>query len=403
MTEFRDPLTMVLNGQPAPFVPVAPSYENLGPLEFRRMELKWRGWDARLRMAGADRLPVEYQAYFDVELETHREILDTCYPPPAWLGLPLVATPEEIAGCVVARSGEDLCWISPSGRETWLPPDRVTYHARLAAEKTHHYAHLWEQGFDPDAIDALGLAPEAPTTVSGPTREEVEAELASGRYELARRLRERYHGSPPCYVYAPSPYGGLLGQLGFQGMMYALAQRRDVVHRVLQHGLPQPSLRFAAAKAFGVGIAFVEECLASADLISPQMYLEFAHAYTKPHLQFLEDRGFRTVLYFSGNLMPLLPYLNELPFTALAFEENRKNYGIDLAEVRRALPGTVLFGNVDAAWLERATNGEVMAEVRRQIAIAGRDGKYVLSVGSPFTPGTSLERVRFFCESTQQL
>jgi len=108
------------------------------------------------------------------------------------------------------------------------------------------------------------------------------------------------------------------------------------------------------------------------------------------------------VLYFSGNLMPLLPRLNELPFTAIAFEEDRKNYGIGLAAVRRALPDKVLFGNVDAAWLERATDREVLDEVKRQIDVAGPD-RFVLSVGSPFTPGTSLDRVRFFCESTRMI
>ena len=39
-----DPLSQLLNGQPVPFVPVAPVYEHLGPLESRRMELRWRKW-----------------------------------------------------------------------------------------------------------------------------------------------------------------------------------------------------------------------------------------------------------------------------------------------------------------------------------------------------------------------
>jgi uroporphyrinogen-III decarboxylase len=133
------------------------------------------------------------------------------------------------------------------------------------------------------------------------------------------------------------------------------------------------------------------------------MHREFVFPYTKQALQWYEDRGFRTVLYFSGNLMPLLADLDTLPFTAISFEEERKNYGIDLATVRRALPAKVLFGNVDAAFVEKASDDEVVAEVRRQIAVAGEDDRYVLSVGSPFTPGTSLSRVKLFCESTQEL
>jgi uroporphyrinogen-III decarboxylase len=62
----------------------------------------------------------------------------------------------------------------------------------------------------------------------------------------------------------------------------------------------------------------------------------------------------------------------------------------------------VLFGNVDAAWLERATDQEVLDEAKRQIEIAGPE-KFILSVGSPFTPGTSLDRVKLFCESTRMI
>ena len=49
----------------------------------------------------------------------------------------------------------------------------------------------------------------------------------------------------------------------------------------------------------------------------------------------------------------------------------------------------------------RLRDDEVLAEVRRQIDVAGSDGNFVLSVGSPFTPDTSLDRLRLFCQSTQ--
>jgi uroporphyrinogen-III decarboxylase len=110
------------------------------------------------------------------------------------------------------------------------------------------------------------------------------------------------------------------------------------------------------------------------------------------------------VLYFSGNPMPLLSYLKELPFTAVSFEEDRKNYGIDLGEIRRVLgPDRVLLGNVNASFLEKASEPEILEEVKRQIHLAGRRGNFIVSTGSPVTPGTSLERLRFFLQSTQRL
>jgi hypothetical protein len=398
-----DPLNLVLDRRPAPFVPVAPVYEGLGPLEFQRMSLRRRKWQDILDRAGTDRLPVDYDTHLALELSIHTDIIETCYPPPGWLALPTNATPSEIAGAEVLRRGPDLYWASPDGRETWLAPNRIAYHARQAAERSLHFADLWERGHRADGLEDLDRREEAASTPHEPDGAEIDTDLASGRYDLARALLDQYPGQLPFYVYDSSPYNSLLGLLGFQGMMAALIEEPERAHRILAAKLPRPSTHLAVARELGVHIVFVEECLASADLISPAMYREFVFPYTKQELAFYEAGGFRTVLYFSGNLMPLLNDLEQLPFTALAFEEDRKNYGIDLAQVRRAMgPDRVLFGNVDAPFIEHASDEDLLAEVRRQIDTAGPD-RFVLSAGSPFTPDTSLERVRLFCRSTRLL
>lgn len=306
--------------------------------------------------------------------------------------------PDEIAGCAVARRGEDLFWLSPEGEATWIPPNREAHLAAMAAERTHHFADLWERGHHSDRR-ARETATERHQLAPAPAQ--AEALSRSHQYDIARALTRR-HPDLPLYAYSGSPYNGLLGAFGFQEMMAVLAERPRAAHAMLQSSLPEPSARLAATRGLGVSIMFVEECLASADIISPAMYREFAFPYTRETLQFYEDRGFRTVFYFSGNLMPVLEDLKRLPFTALSFEEDRKGYGIDLAEVRRVLgPDRVLFGNLDALFVEKAADDELLAEVRRQIRVAGADGNFVVSLGSPFTPDTALDRVRLVCESTR--
>ena len=394
----EDPLHLVLGGRPAPLVPVAPVYENLGALEFHAMQLRWTMWRTRLEEAGTDLLPLDYQTYLEVELAVRTEVLDNWYPPPAWLQLPVNRTPDEIAGCTLARRGEELFWLSPEGAATWIPPDRQRYHEHLIAEKRHPYAGLWERGHHSNRGSRATAGSEDPVA---PAPEQAQALADSHQYDVARALTHR-HPDLPLYAYANSPYNSLLGAFGFQEMMAALAERPRMAHALLESSLPRPSARLAAARALGVNIMFVEECLASADIISPTMYREFSFPYTKEMLRFYEERGFRTVLYFSGSLMPLLEDLARLPFTALSFEEDRKGYGIDLAEVRRLLgPDRVLFGNLDALFVEEAADDELLAEVRRQIQVAGADGSFVVSLGSPFTPDTALDRVRLVCESTR--
>ena len=395
------PLHLVLGGRPAPVVPVAPVYENLGALQFHGMQLRWRLWRARLDEAAAELLPLDYQTYLQVELGTRTEILDRWYPPPAWLQLPVNRTPEEIAGCALARRGEDLFWLSPEGAATWIPPNRQRYHEHLAGEKRHPYADLWERGHQADRSDRAAGPRDQLAPAPAPAPAQAQALADSQQYDVSRALIQRYP-SLPLYVYSGSPYNSLLGAFGFQEMMAVLAERPRAAHAILESSLPRSTARLAAARALGVSIMFVEECLSSADIISPAMYREFAFPYTRETLQYYEGLGFRTVLYFSGNLMPVLEDLKRLPFTALSFEEDRKGYGIDLAEVRRVLgPDRVLFGNLDALFVEKATDEELLAEVRRQSQVAGADGNFVVSLGSPFTPDTALDRVRLVCESTR--
>ncbi len=402
-----DAVTRALNGKPTDFVPVAPAYEGLGPLQFWRMERTWRAWSERLEAAGTDLLPVDYRTYLEVEHEISAELLDGAYARPAWVDLPRNQTEEDLRGSAIARRNGELFWLSGDGSASWLPPNRIAHQEAAAADEKQvsRWTSLWDRSnaSGPAVQQAAARYMHELRPASPPAEAQAAALAGSQRYDLARALASRYPDALPLYTRGSCPYNWLPGLFGFQNLMYALIEQPDLVHRILENWLPQPSARLVAERQLGISLMFVPEIMASVDIISPAMYREFAFPYAKQALQFYEDMGFRTVLYFSGNLMPLLPYLNKLPFTALCFEENRKDYGIDLTQVRRALPEKILFGNVDAAWLEKASDQEVLAEVRRQIAVTGANGRFVLSVGSPFTPGTSLDRVRLFCESTQRL
>ncbi len=390
--DVRDVVGAVLAGRPAPFVPVAQVYECLGPLESYHKRLRWQAWSRRLEEAGAEALAVGHEDCLAVELEVWTKILEGPYPPPTWLGLPTMATQEEVAGAAVVRRGGELFWVTAEGRERWLPPSLAAEHEALAAGANNPYAAArWEGA---DLRDLEGEQPAGPLP-------DPRALAGSSRYALARELAARYGEGLAYYSSCPSPYWSL--ELGFQQRMRAMVEQPAALHRLLEQRVEAPLPHLEAERALGVQIAFVEECMASADLISPQMYSEFSFPYTKRLLDRLAAMGFATVLYFSGNLMPLLPRLAELPFTALSCEEDRKGYGIDLAQVRCALgPDRVLFGNLDASFVERAADSELLAAVERQIEVAG-PRRFLVSAGSPLTPDTSLARVRFFVESTRRL
>jgi hypothetical protein len=398
-----DAVTRVMHGQPADFVPVALAYEGLGPLQYYRTERNWQLWRKRLDEAKTDRLPVSYDLYLAQQLQIEEEVLGGFYRRPAWAHLRRNLTPGEVSGSAVVRRGEDLFWVSPQRDESWIEPTLRGQEARVGSR----WAELWDKGETGELVEraaAVGATPcVALPVVPDPASEQVSALAESPAYHLARALARRFPDQLPQYIAASTPYNNLPFILGFQALMYAMTETPGKLHAILREQMPQPSVRLAAERKLGVSLMHVEECLASADIISPRMYQEFALQYDKPTLQLYEDMGFRTMLYFSGNLMPFLKYLKDLPFTALCFEEDRKNYGIALAEVRRVIgPDKVLFGNLDALFIEKASDEEVLAEVKRQVNIAGRHN-FILSLGSPLTPGTSLDRVRLVTESTRRI
>ena len=90
----------------------------------------------------------------------------------------------------------------------------------------------------------------------------------------------------------------------------------------------------------------------------------------------------------------------------MAFEESKKGFRIDIEDVVERVRGQfVMFGNLDAmGLLEKGSEEELRREISRQIAAGRRNkGRFVVSLGSPVTPGTSTERARLYCELVHEL
>ena len=196
------------------------------------------------------------------------------------------------------------------------------------------------------------------------------------------------------YTGAAAPFWLLYDLFGFEGMMTALHDAPRSVFNVMDESL-ETTLAYAQAfkDAGGDGIR-VEECLASADMISPKMYEQFVLPYEERLFTQLCRIGLKTILYFCGDVMPRLPALRQLPIDALMVEESKKNFTIDIAEVRAAVgAGLCLLGNIDSyAVVQKGTDKELATQVARQIQVAGTNGAFIVGVGSPLPLDTPPER-----------
>lgn len=237
----------------------------------------------------------------------------------------------------------------------------------------------------PDVWDAGGL-PEIEDLRREPVpsaRELIEA----GKTEFPSRALERFGESYLLTASLGSPLWHAYSRLGFLGMMVALRERPDVLEALCELSLRQSLAQAEALRHAGIPCIYVEECLSSADLISPEDYLKIAYPPTRDLIHGLKQLGLRVVYYYCGSPASRLEHLGALQADALAFEESKKGFVIDLGQIRAELgPQQLLYGNTSAVLLRDGSPERIAADVRRQWDAAGP--RLVVSMGSPATPDT---------------
>jgi len=66
---------------------------------------------------------------------------------------------------------------------------------------------------------------------------------------------------------------------------------------------------------------------------------------------------------------------------------------------------TLVYGRLmESIWIiQEGSIEDIKREVLRQIKVGKRNGKFIVSTGSPITPQTPISKVRAFVEITRQL
>ena len=224
------------------------------------------------------------------------------------------------------------------------------------------------------------------------TTEELEAD---GVFDVARLLVQRVGGRLFTRCETGTPFWYAYTVLGFSGMMVMMQERPELFCHIMERKHRQ---RLEVCRGFaraGVNGVWVEEALSSADIISPLAYERFAFPTTRAYLQELNHLGLATVLYYCGDSIPRLPWLKRLGMAALALEESKKSFQIDIEQVIAGVEGAcAVFGNIHAVdILQSGTPEQIEAEVRRQIQ-AGQQAKgFLVCQGSPLPLDTSPARL----------
>jgi len=258
---------------------------------------------------------------------------------------------------------------------------------------------LYEHGYSGHVPYLAKTKAEVDRSVSLPSRFNRDHYIEAGHADLAQRLLAEFGNTRFAFDYASTPLWSCYSLWGFEGMMTMIADRPDLVQHACNRFLSAKLQSIQRAAALGADCIWIDDSLT--DLISPRAFERLNLPYLQKMVAEVHAHGMHSIYYFCGNPVGKLNLLLESGAEALALEESKKGFIIDLAEIVEVVQGRcVLFGNLDAIHLlPHADEKTLRAEIRRQINIGRRNlSRFIMSIGSPVTPGTSPEQVRKYCD-----
>lgn len=376
----RERMFAVLTGHRPDVLPAAPAYLSLFLADFERANYV----DAyRLRLRGRTRHAVDHDEDTLFRARAIYQSYGIFKERPDWLEIHIGATRDWAARTdIIVRDG--ILHYEDKETGVCLPMDRTPMqqgNARLSADAASE-SDVWDLSSEirgPDDVDArlpIGTAEER---------------LARGHFDLVRRLVDDYGDHYFISTILDTPYSDAYDLLGFQGLMLIQHDRPALFHHLLRRQLAQAQEVMRAFALCGVHGVYVEEVFSGADLISPRSYDQFVLEYNRPYFQFMRSLGLLPIHYVCGDTIPRLERMAQYDVAAVAVEESKKSFRIEIEDVVARVAGRcAVLGNIDAVRFgQSAPPDDMAAEVRRQAAIGARAKGFIASTGSPFPLDTN--------------
>jgi len=300
-----------------------------------------------------------------------------------WYGFGPGASHEARAQAEIVVEGERAFRVNRrTGERIELEPPVVS--GTLSVQQEHY-----------PVIDDPAAFLERTVTLSPPFRG-----LAPGEEELpALMMASDFGRTHFAYYSVGGPIWSILGLMGYEQALAYLATDPEPLVAAARRVLANVLERVKAAAAAGCHGVWIEDCMT--DMIGPERFAAYNLPLLQELVQGLRDAGLYSVYYFCGNPWPYLDLLTATGADALSLEESKKGFAIDIEDVVARTRGRIaVLGNLDAIGvLEQGSRAELRREVGRQLAAGRRNhGRFLMSIGSPVTPGTPIARVREYVE-----
>ena len=225
-----------------------------------------------------------------------------------------------------------------------------------------------------------------------------------GRFDLPRILLKALGDERMPLMHFPAPLWLCYSLWGFEGMMKGVYDFPELIEHVCKRVAEDRVRGLSRCKELAPAAIWIEDCMT--DMVGSEPFRKFNVDYLRPITEAIRAAGLYSIHYFCGNPHPKLGLLLDTGADALALEEGKKGFDIDIADIAEKVKGRMaLLGNLDAYHiLERGSEEALRREIARQLD-AGRKnkGRFIMSIGSPVTPATPVSRVRRYCELVHEL
>jgi hypothetical protein len=201
-----------------------------------------------------------------------------------------------------------------------------------------------------------------------------------------------------------TPLFSMFRQWGYESVMILIATRPELVNHACNRFFERCLQDLQEAVRLGAKGIWIEDSFT--DQISPAHFESMNLGFLNRLIEEIRSLGLKSIYYYCGDPTGKWDLITGIGADAFAFEESKKGFTIDIEEVVDRVNGrAAVFGNLDAIHtLPYASEDRLRHEIKRQIA-AGRknNNRFVMSIGSPVTPATPVDRVRLYVDLVHEL
>lgn len=297
-------------------------------------------------------------------------------------------------------------FVDVRGDAAWLVNRRTGKQTRLVQPEIsgqQHYGEEFKAGYSshptmPDSREALEAA------IPMPDPAVLDRRLHEGVFDLAAALLKGAGHDRYPLVHVISPLWRCFAGWQFEDVMMRCVTDPELVAYACGRFLDHSRQAVQMAAALGARGIWIEECMT--DMINPDQFARLNVPIMAALVEAIRACGLHSIYYYCGNPEGKWDSILSCGADALALEESKKQFVIDVEAVARRVAGRcALLGNLDAVGvLEDGSDETVRREINRQVAVGRTNGgRFVMSTGSPVTPGTPARRVRWYCDTVHAI